>query len=122
MVGVQEKEKALFEAGIKLGAVFHQFIGTPVSQKNVDLVEDAIESCIKLQPHVKDAKVVIDRQKLPEKLSELEYTTIDEELLRVVVEVSVGVCTVKAVLEWDSELKYPLMKVESIDIDADTEF
>jgi len=114
MVGVQEKEKALFEAGIKLGAVFHQFIGTPISLQNVDLIEDVIESCIKLQPYVESAKVEINRKKLNEKLSEFEYTTIGGEIFKVQVEVKVGDCKVKAILEWDSELKYPLMKVESI--------
>ena len=31
-----ERERALFEAGIKMGTIYHQFVGTPV---NLDTVE-----------------------------------------------------------------------------------
>ncbi|MEM0330334.1 MAG: dihydroneopterin aldolase family protein, partial [Archaeoglobaceae archaeon] len=61
---MEKKIIASFEAGIKLGALFHQFIGAPVSEKNAEILERAMESCLKLQPYVIEAKVSIDRKKL----------------------------------------------------------
>ncbi|HID43471.1 MAG TPA: dihydroneopterin aldolase [Archaeoglobaceae archaeon] len=110
----EETEKAIFEAGIKLGAVFHQFIGAPVSSKNVELLEKAIESCILLQPYVVSAEVKIDREKLSEKSSEFGYTALADELLNVEVKVRVAKSEVSAELKWNDELKYPLMKILEI--------
>ncbi|MFP3908548.1 MAG: dihydroneopterin aldolase family protein [Halobacteriota archaeon] len=107
-----EKEKALFEAGIKLGAVFHQFIGVPIGPENVDMMEKAIESCVSLQPYVSDVRVKIDRERLSEDLSELGYTTLNEKHLNVEVKVEVGGSHIVAALKWDESLKYPLMKIE----------
>jgi len=103
--------KAHFEAGIKLGALFHQFIGVPISFENAELLEKAMESCIKLQPFVVDAKVRIDRDKLREKLSSFGYTSLDAEMLSAEVIVRVEGREVKAILRWDEILKYPMMEV-----------
>lgn len=106
----KEVEKAAFEAGIKLGAVFHQFIGAPVSEKNVEILEKAIESCILLQPYVIKAEVRVDREKL-KKTSAFGYTSLLPDMLEVRVTVRVGDAEVRASLEWDDELNYPLMKL-----------
>ena len=106
---MERREKAAFEAGIKLGAAFHQFIGVPVSDENLKLVEKAIESCIKLQPYVVEAEVRIDREKM--KLSELGYTSLSPEMLYVKVTVEFRGERVTAVLEWDEDLKYPMMRI-----------
>ena len=42
------REIAAFEAGIKLGALYHQFVGSPVSPKTADSLERAIEESISL--------------------------------------------------------------------------
>lgn len=114
MAGRKETEKAVFEAGIKLGAVFHQFIGIPVSPENVELVEKAIESCIMLQPYVVSADVKIDREKMKKRLSSFGYTTLADELLNVEVRVKIGEAEVSAELGWDKDLKYPLMKLKKV--------
>ncbi len=106
----KEVEKAAFEAGIKLGAVFHQFIGAPVSEKNVEILEKAMESCILLQPYVIKAEVRVDREKL-KKTSAFGYTSLLPDMLEVRVTVRVGDAEVRASLEWDDELNYPLMKL-----------
>lgn len=106
-----DRPMAFFEAGIKLGALFHQFIGAPVSFENVDLLEKAMESCMQLQPYVVEAEVRIDRDKLRRKLSGFGYTSLDSELIYARVRVRVGEEEVVAVLEWDEEKKYPMMRV-----------
>jgi hypothetical protein len=106
-----EKCLAFFEAGIKLGALFHQFVGAPVSYENVDLLERAMESCMRLQPYVVEAEVKIDRGKLKEKLSGFGYVSLSGEMIYAKVRVKVGDEEVVAVLEWDEEKRYPMMRV-----------
>jgi|Deesub1362B_J571_1020462.scaffolds.fasta_scaffold00281_15 hypothetical protein len=115
MVYGEETEKAIFEAGIKLAAVFHQFTGSPVSPKNVDLLERAIESCILLQPFVVDAEVKIDREKMLNRLSEFGYTVIAEDIINVKVRVRVKNSEVEAELKWNEKMRYPLMKMLKIE-------
>lgn len=103
---------AFFEAGIKLGAAFHQFLGTPVNTKNAEIIEKAIRSCILLQPYVQNAEVKIDRNKLLNKASSFGYTVLSEDMLKITVTVKVGKVKVIAKLEWDDEKKYPLMKAK----------
>ncbi len=105
------KEVAAFEAGIKLGALFHQFVGIRVSFENVELVEKVMESCMKLQPFVVDAEVRIDKKKLKERLSEFNYTSLEGDMIYARVRVRVNGSEVEAVLEYDRKLKYPLMRL-----------
>lgn len=91
--------------------MFHQFIGAPISLDNAELLEKAMESCIKLQPYVISARVKIDREKLKRKISAYGYTSLDGEMLFAEVVVKVGDEVVKAVLRWNEEKKYPLMEI-----------
>ena len=59
-----EDQRAVFEAGIKLGSIYHQYVGCPVSADNVDVLEKAIEEGTRLQPFVDAVKVSIDRKRL----------------------------------------------------------
>ena len=56
-----EREQAIFEAGIKLGALYHQWVGTPISQESTASVESAIEKSVILQPCVEEITVRLDR-------------------------------------------------------------
>ncbi len=107
-------ERACFEVGIKLGTIFHQFVGIPIGLENVDIVEKAIESCIKLQPYVRDVKVEIDRKKLEKNLSKFGYTTLSQEMIKAEVLVDVEGSKVKGILRWVDELRYPLMDFEPL--------
>ncbi len=104
--------KACFELGIKLGAIFHQFIGIPISLKNVEIIEKAIESCVSLQPYVEEVRIEIDRDVLREKTSNFGYTTLYPEMLKAEVIVNVDGIRVKGYFEWAEEIKYPLMSFE----------
>ncbi|ADB57933.1 dihydroneopterin aldolase family protein [Archaeoglobus profundus] len=106
--------RACFELGIKLGALFHQFIGIPVGFENVDIVERAIESCVKLQPFVIDAKVEIVRDVLKRNISKFGYTTLSPEMLKAEVVVEVENVRVRGTLKWVEDMKYPYMNFEVI--------
>ncbi|PTD94016.1 dihydroneopterin aldolase [archaeon SCG-AAA382B04] len=80
---LNNREKVAFELGIKLGAIFHQFIGTPVSEKTKDSLENSIEESIKNQPYVEDVEIKIDLEE------EEEYTSLSPQEIdsRVIIEV-----------------------------------
>jgi hypothetical protein len=59
---ITDREKAIFEAGIKLGALYHQWVGTPISRKSGASVESAIEKAVILQPYVEEITVKLNRE------------------------------------------------------------
>jgi hypothetical protein len=67
-----DRERAAFEAGVKLGSIFHQYVGTPVSTANVKGLEQAITGGVLIQPFVEDVTVKIDRDKLKKKQLNIE--------------------------------------------------
>ncbi len=107
-------ERAAFEAGIKLGSIYHQFVGTPISLENVEYLERAIEESVKVQPFVKSAKVHIDRRRIRKKQGFYKYLTLHGEMLDIELEVQyedkIAVCK----LEYVEELDYPLMYIKEI--------
>jgi dihydroneopterin aldolase len=112
---ITDKDNALFEAGIKLGALYHQFTGSPVSLNTVSSLEQAIQKSISVQPYVKEISVKIDRDMLKSKLnSEFGYSELQGPMLNVKITVKYGSVEVKVGMEYDPGLNYPLMKIEEI--------
>lgn len=112
---ITERDNALFEAGIKLGALYHQFSGSPVNLKTVDSLEKAIAESISVQPYVKSITVSIDREMIRSKLnSEFGYCELEGRMLDVNLTMKYENAIVKASLKFDRELDYPLMKIEEI--------
>src|SRR5205809_5900891 len=58
-----DRDRAAFEAGIKLGSILHQFLGVPLTARNAAAVERAIEEAARVQPLVADVRVQIDRRR-----------------------------------------------------------
>ena len=112
-------EKACFEVGIKLGAIFHQFVGLPISPENVEIVERAIESCVKLQPYVVSVNVKIDDEKLRRSLSSFGYTSLLPEMIKAEVVVEVEGSRVKGFLRWRDDLNSPLMGFEVLEVTSE---
>jgi len=113
---ISDRDKALFEAGIKLGALYHQFIGTPVSTETAKELETAIEKSVSLQPWVRAVKVKIDREKVRkcENGNKFKYCELSGEMLDVEVVVRYEEVEVHARGKYDEEMDYPLMRVEKI--------
>jgi len=112
---INERDNALFEAGIKLGALYHQFSGSPVNLKTVDSLEKAIAESISVQPYVKSITVSIDREMIRSKLnSEFGYCELEGRMLDVNLIMNYENVIVKASLKFDRKLDYPLMKIEEI--------
>lgn len=127
-------ERAVFEAGIKLGGIFHQFTGTPVSLKSVESLEQGMMEAVRSQPFVKVVHVEIDREILAARCTTNDttddrkggeigesYTTLTGDMLHVRLTVAyqgkMAVCGMKYV----KELDYPLMYVDRIEDICDDE-
>jgi hypothetical protein len=109
-----DRDNALFEAGIKLGALYHQFIGTPVSTETAEMLERTIEESVALQPWVNSVEVSIDREKVSEIENQFKYCELSGVMLDVKVVVLYGQVEVHARLKYEDEMDYPLMRVEKI--------
>ena len=117
---INDRDNALFEAGIKLGALYHQFTGSPVNLNTVSSLERAIQESISVQPYVEDISVKIDRDMLKGKLSkEFGYFELQGPMLKVRIAVKYGSSKVKVGMEYNPELNYPLMKIEEIEETSD---
>ena len=80
---VTMRDNAAFEAGIKLGALYHQFVGAPVNLDTVASLEEAIAASISVQPYVKAITVSIDRDMVRESLGSFGYTELKGPMLTV---------------------------------------
>ena len=101
------REQACFEAGIKLGALYHQWVGTPISKKSAESIEAAIEKAVILQPCVEAITVHLNRELMTENVfgySELSGLMFDVEIIT-----RVGFSYCRARLVPDSG--YPLMQI-----------
>lgn len=112
---ISQRERAIFEGGITMGALFHQFDGTPVNLKSVESLENAIKEAMELQPCVDKVEVIINREMLEDIENKFEYTSLNGNMLDVrVVSVYRGS---KAVIrmKFIEELEYPLMYLEEVE-------
>ncbi len=105
---------ACFEAGIKLGAVYHQFVGMPLKIEFIKDVERLMEESIKSQPYVVEAEVRINEGRVRRDYSEMGYSELRGEHLTVKVVVEVGKSRAEAILEYNESLRYPLMRLLSV--------
>jgi hypothetical protein len=109
-----DRERAAFEAGIKLGTIYHQFVGVPLSSRNVETLEKAIEAGSRVQPFVEEVKVRIDRKKLRSKHGVYDYVSLTGDMLDVTLVVRFKTARAKASMKFIPEMNYPLMFIEDI--------
>jgi hypothetical protein len=112
---ISHRERAIFEGAITMGALFHQFDGTPVNIKSAESLEKAMQDAMELQPCIEKVEVTINRDMLKKIENEYDYTSLNGNMLDVKV-VSVF-DDIKAVIrmKYIEELNYPLMYIEDID-------
>ncbi len=108
-----DRDRAIFEVGIKLGAIYHQYVGAPLTRSTAGDLERAIESATRVQPLVEDVRVRIDRKRLRSRGPYL-YASLSEDMLHAEVIVRVGGARATAVLRYVPELDYPLMYLKNI--------
>jgi hypothetical protein len=106
-----EREQAVFEAGIKLGALYHQWVGTPVSRESAGSVEAAIEKAVILQPFVEEISVRLDRSLMTE--NRFGYSELFGLMFDVEIVTRVGFSYCRARLAPDEG--YPFMRIVECD-------
>lgn len=112
---ITERDNALFEAGIKLGALYHQFTGSPINLKTVDCLEKAIAQSISAQPYVKNINVTINKDIIKSKINnEFGYCELEGCMLDVNLEVKYKNTHVQVSLKFDEKMQYPLMQIVKI--------
>lgn len=100
-----------------MGALFHQFVGTPVNKHTKDGLEKSMEDSLKLQPAIEDVEVKIRFDKLEESMTEFDYTSLNGDMLDVRIYTKVDNAKAIIRIEFIEELNYPLMYVENIEED-----
>ncbi|MFX1447622.1 MAG: dihydroneopterin aldolase family protein [Promethearchaeota archaeon] len=116
---INDRERACFEIGIKLGALYHILCGLPISSnpRVIESIEKGIEASISCQPYVKSVKININRDKIQgNKATEFEYDELSGILINATVVLEFNLVEIIAKVKWIEELKYPLMFVEKIRI------
>jgi len=105
-----DRERAIFEAGIKLGAIFHQFTGVPVNESNRTDLENIIKNSIKLQPFVKSISVKINIE--GHGSTSFRYLSLSGDMLDVTLTIKYNDQEVNARMQYMQDLNYPLMYLE----------
>ena len=114
---ISDKERAIFEVGIKLGALYHIAMGMPISKnpETIESIETALENSIKSQPYVTDVEVLINQEKVRgTKSHEFDYSEIHSAILEAEIKLEYKGIQIIGVLEWNDELEYPLMYIKEI--------
>ena len=109
------RERACFEAGIKMGTIYHQFVGTPFSLANVSQLEKAIEGAVSVQPYVSYVRVKISTEGLVRDGDTYSYKSLTGEMIDAVVKIKLEGTIVTAEMRYDAELGYPLMYISKIE-------
>jgi len=114
---LSKRERACFETGIKLGALYHILCGIPISTDDniITSIEKGIESAISCQPYVKSVKINMDRNKIiGDKSTQFNYDEITGKIIRAEVMLNYESVEILAKIDWIEELDYPLMFIEKI--------
>lgn len=105
-----EREQAIFEAGIKMGVLYHQFVGTPVSPDTAPFLETAIEKSIGLQPYVREVRVRLDREAM--KANVFGYSEVKGTMISADIVTRVGNASCHARMRLKGE--YPMMEIVDV--------
>ena len=116
-----DRERACFEAGIKLSTIYHQFTGIPFNKKIRQSIIKAMEDSISVQPFVEKVSIdikedfVSDKSYLKEKKKNYDYASLDGKMMHAVVLINYMGNRAEGIMEYVEEMDYPLMYVRVID-------
>ncbi len=113
---INDRDSAVFEAGIKLGALYHQFVGTPLNVDTIDDLARAIEESVALQPYVRSISVLIDREMVEKKQNpKFKYCELEGRMLNVSLQILYKNTIAAVELAYDEGLDYPMMRIKKIE-------
>lgn len=106
---ISDREKCVFECGIKLATAYHQFVGTPVSARSRRSLEKAIAQALENQPYVENAQVKIRMRNT----GKSRYVPLNGDMMDVAVVVRYGTARCAGRMKYIKG--YPLMFIEKIE-------
>lgn len=114
---LSDRERACFETGIKLGALYHILCGIPITsdEKIINSIENGIETAISCQPFVQSVKITLDKGNIKgNKSTEFDYDEITGKIIHAKLTVKYDTIEILAKIDWIEDLQYPLMYIEKI--------
>ncbi|MHC1627620.1 MAG: dihydroneopterin aldolase family protein [Candidatus Nezhaarchaeales archaeon] len=115
---ITDRERAIFEAGIALGALYHQFLGIPIAKREdvLKAVKEAIEKTMVLQPFRESVKVDFNFNAIKGELQgPYDYSSLRGEAIDVKIVVRYGSARVKARMRFVEDLGLNLMYIEDVE-------
>ncbi|MGQ9468296.1 MAG: dihydroneopterin aldolase family protein [Nitrososphaerales archaeon] len=115
---VTDRERAIFEGAIALGAIYHQFSGIPIF-KDEDIIrtlEETISKSMKLQPYRESVEVKINADMIKgEKSHAYDYETLKGKHLDVRVKTKYGNAKATVRMRYIPEIDFTLMYIEKLE-------
>ncbi|MBN1801910.1 MAG: dihydroneopterin aldolase [Candidatus Lokiarchaeota archaeon] len=114
---LSNRERACFEAGIKLGALYHILCGIPISSDVtvISSIERGIEAAISCQPYVKRVKISLNLEKIKgRKENEFDYDEVSGKIINAHLILQYENVILEAKIDWIEDMDYPLMYIEKI--------
>lgn len=115
---ITDRERAIFEAGIALGALYHQFLGIPIAKKKevLEAIKNVIEKTMTLQPFREKVEVSFNLAAIKGGVfSPYDYSSLKGEAIDVRVVVKYGSTRVKARMRYVEDLNFNLMYIEDVE-------
>ncbi|MEM3383143.1 MAG: dihydroneopterin aldolase family protein [Nitrososphaerales archaeon] len=115
---VTDRERAIFEGGIALGAIYHQFIGIPIIKDKaiIEALEKVISKSMGLQPYRESVEVKINFDLIKgEKRHAYDYETLKGKHLDVKVKTKYGNSRAIVRMRYIPEIDFTLMYIEKIE-------
>lgn len=109
---LSSRERAIFEGGISMGSLYHQFVGTPVNIETCDSLEKAIEESILLQPAIVDVDVSLNKELIKKACKAMNYTSLEGNMLEITITTQVNEISICTCISYDEELNYPIMYIK----------
>lgn len=107
-----DRDTACFEAGIKLGTLYHQFIGTPVAPETAPGLGRAMADAVERQPRCVEARVDLDVDAIAADTNRFGYVGLQGHHIQAVVVVEHAGVRVEAGIAVKDE--YPMMRVTDV--------
>ena len=111
---VTDRDRAIFEGAITLGAIFHQFNGIPLTRELIKLVKETIEKTMAIQPFIKHIKVDINEESIRTHEHPYDYSVLTGDKLELEIISQYGDSQVHLGMKYVKELDYPLMFIKKI--------
>ena len=109
-----ETEIACFESGVKLGSLYHQFSGPPISLSSIESLSSAIEKSILNQPHCTNVSVEISEEAVEKSMNDdFGYAELKGDMMAVRIKIQYK--DTEVVSKMRVERDYPLMFVDSVE-------